>query len=298
MLNSKNAIEYFKQDPGFPRFFSLLEYYQDDTFLEYHIDQTIFKVSYKEFVQDVRVKAAKLHAYANNVEKNSFVAIKLPNSPEWPVVFWATLMAGYRPVFVDANLGVEEINYLIKQSGAKAIISNDVFQYDAFLIHKNDLNNQLPDMLFKPMWANEIAFCSSGTTGKQHIYVYDEKAVSLQMLNGEYILTKSKNLMYDKDKGPLKNLAFLPFHHIFGFGAVLMWYSFFGKTLVFPSQMSVNEILFTCQKHGITHIFSVPAFWNRVAKNIVQLSETSNFIKRSYINKVLTKGYDIPKKKR
>src|SRR5690606_2055429 len=195
MLNSKNAIEYFKQDPGFPRFFSLLEYYQDDTFLEYHIDKTIFKVSYKEFVQDVRIKAAKLHAYASNIEKNSFVAIKLPNSPEWPVYFWATLMAGYKPVLVDANLGVAEINYLLKQSLAKAIISNDKLEYDAYLINKNDLNNQMPDMLFKPSWSNEIAFCSSGTTGNQHIYVYDEKAVSLQLLNGEYILTKSKNLM-------------------------------------------------------------------------------------------------------
>lgn len=297
MLNSKNAIEYFKQDPGFPRFFSLLEYYQDDTFLEYHIDKTIFKVSYKEFVQDVRIKAAKLHAYASNIEKNSFVAIKLPNSPEWPVYFWATLMAGYKPVLVDANLGVAEINYLLKQSLAKAIISNDKLEYDAYLINKNDLNNQMPDMLFKPSWSNEIAFCSSGTTGNQHIYVYDEKAVSLQLLNGEYILTKSKNLMYDKEQGPIKNLAFLPFHHIFGFGAVLMWYSFFGKTIVFPSQMSVNEILYTCQKHGVTHIYSVPAFWNRVAKNIIQLSENSNFIKRSYINKVLTKGFEIQRRK-
>src|SRR5690606_17943220 len=125
------------------------------------------------------------------------------------------------------NLGVAEINYLLKQSLAKAIISNDKLEYDAILINKNDLNNQMPDMLFKPLWSNEIAFCSSGTTGNQHIYVYDEKAVSLQLLNGEYIITKSKNLMYDKEQGPIKNLAFLPFHHIFGFGAVLMWYSFF-----------------------------------------------------------------------
>lgn len=297
MTDCKNTLDYFKQDLSFSNFFNILESYEEETFLEYHIHHKIHQISYQTFAQDVRNTASKLFDLTQKISKSSFIALKVKNSPKWPVIFWSILMAGYKPLLIDANLTENVVNLLIGQAGATAIISDDHLKYDVEHIHTHQLLHHHSNLNFEPIWANEIAFCSSGTMGKQHIHVYDEVAIGHQILNAEYIINTSNHLMYDKSDGPLKNLAFLPFNHVFGFIAVLMWFSFFGKTIVFPNSLSVNEVLSTCQMHEVTHIFSIPAFWNRVAKNITHLSETSGYFKRQYIHKVLLKGYKIQQNK-
>ncbi len=59
----------------------------------------------------------------------------------------------------------------------------------------------------------------------------------------------------------------IPFHHIFGFVAVFLWYTFYGKTMVFPSAITPSEIQKICQKVGVTHVYSVPLFWDSLALN-------------------------------
>ena len=39
--------------------------------------------------------------------------------------------------------------------------------------------------------------------------------------------------------GTLNLLAMIPFHHIFGFVAVFLWYTYYGGAIVFPSSMPV-----------------------------------------------------------
>ncbi|MCL2256538.1 MAG: AMP-binding protein, partial [Firmicutes bacterium] len=94
-------------------------------------------------------------------------------------------------------------------------------------------------------------------------------------------------VMYPEDMGEIKILAFLPFFHIFGFVSVLLWYPFFGKTVVFLANIVPTTILSTCQKLGVTHIYSVPLFWNSVYrlahKRAAELKGLSGWVLRKVV---------------
>ena len=69
-------------------------------------------------------------------------------------------------------------------------------------------------------------------------------------------------------KKQLKQLAFLPFYHVFGLFAVYFWFTFFGRTLVFLRDYSADTILKTCRRHQVTHIFAVPMLWHTIEKQV------------------------------
>ena len=69
-------------------------------------------------------------------------------------------------------------------------------------------------------------------------------------------------------KGHLKQLAFLPFYHVFGLFAVYFWFTFFGMTLVFLRDLSADTILKTVRRHEVTHIFAVPMLWHTIEKQV------------------------------
>ncbi|NCB59814.1 MAG: hypothetical protein EOM46_20565, partial [Gammaproteobacteria bacterium] len=91
--------------------------------------------------------------------------------------------------------------------------------------------------------------------------------ISEQVLLAEYIYRNNKDIIHN---GPIKQLAFLPFHHIFGLIAVYMWYTFFGKTIVYIKNRTADVILAACKAHRVTHIYAVPLLWNNVAKGILR----------------------------
>jgi acyl-CoA synthetase (AMP-forming)/AMP-acid ligase II len=68
--------------------------------------------------------------------------------------------------------------------------------------------------------------------------------------------------------GSIKQLAFLPFYHIFGLFAVYYWFAFFGRTFVFLKDYSPDTIARTCRRHEVTHIFAVPLLWHTVEEKI------------------------------
>jgi acyl carrier protein len=98
---------------------------------------------------------------------------------------------------------------------------------------------------------------------------YQGFQIAEQILNFEGIL-KLEPRIAKHYKGYLKQLAFLPFYHVFGLFAVYFWFTFFGRTLVFLRDYSSNTIIKTCQKHNVTHIFAVPVLWHTIEDNIIR----------------------------
>ena len=49
-----------------------------------------------------------------------------------------------------------------------------------------------------------------------------------------------------------------------------MWYSFFGKTIVYLKNRTADVILAACKEHKVTHIYAVPLLWNNVAKSLLR----------------------------
>lgn len=201
-------------------------------------------------------------------KKNAPIVLKMPNNHHWGEFFWAILMSGYKPLLIDAKANYEGTTNLIRQSKAVAIISDDMNNYDVMKITSQDLINGSHHFSFTPNWENEVIFCSSGTTGDVKLMVFNGKNICEQICCSLDLGEQTNDIMYPKSMGKIKNLAMIPFHHIFGFVAVFLWYSYYGKTLVFPASNKPSDIQSICQKNKVTHVFSVPLFWDSLAQNV------------------------------
>lgn len=252
---------------SYQNIYQILESYGAKTSAEYLDEQdNIVKVSYADMCAQVRTAAGELGRTLR--EPGSFVGLKLENSPVWPVMFWATLMAGYCPLLLDVRGEPKTTLHLLDQAGAVAVITEDASDYPGYekLSPATLLAGDAP--LQTPAWADKIALCTSGTTGTARVFVYDGVAMSHQLENAKYFLDDDSEIMYDTSEGPCKNLGFLPFHHIFGLVAVYLWYSFFGKTIVYLRDKNPATILEACRRHEVTHVYCVPMFWNNVAQGV------------------------------
>lgn len=240
--------------------------------------------SYRKFDHYVKTFAQALTRILRKQEKHQTIVLKVANNPHWGEVFWAILMAGFKPVLIDFRTGHTGTKNLIAQSKACAIISDDLFEYDVEKISIDELRYLNVKTHFTPVWENEVFFCSSGTTGDVKLMVYQGHNLVNQIQAALSMPEETKDLMYP---GTIKILAMIPFHHIFGFVAVFLWFTFFGKTLIFPVSVAPTDLLNICRKVGITHVFSVPLLWDGVAKGLIRKAEMETPKKRDLINNLI-----------
>ena len=256
-------------------------------------------ITYNEFDTIVKKTAASLASKLPSGSKGGFVGIKMENSLDWVAVFWGLLMAGFKPLLISTAATEKEIAAMIinafgvkKATSAVVIVDKPLAGFNTLdakeVVGRGDVN-------FAADFADEVAFCTSGTTGEQKVCLYDGKNLMSQIVAARSIPDHSDQLMYPDSDGDLKILAFLPFYHIFGFVAVLLWYLFFGKTVVFLENLSPSVILGTCRDLGVTHIYSVPLFWNGVYSAAVKRSQELTGFKGKLLKKVIAHATDFSK---
>jgi 8-amino-7-oxononanoate synthase/acyl carrier protein len=264
MGDSVKNLDALKKSPmDFKSIFEIMMSNQGDA-CEFMEENQIIKWTYSDYKNKIYKTAAKLEKLTAEIEKGSYIALKMANSPWWPIMFWAILMAGYKPLLVDASLNDEMTGYLIRQAGAKMTITKG-------------LETENEEIGFKPTWDNEFALCTSGTTSSSKVYYYTGESVCYQVYNTERLLAESKRIA---PKIGDKVLAFLPLHHIFGFMAAYMWYCFHGATLVFIKDRSPETIMEACRKHEVTHITTVPLLPNNITKSVLRKVEQASFGKQ------------------
>ena len=253
---------------------------------------------YSRFKNHTYVIASVLSNFMIQKPKNVPIVLKVSNGPHWGEIFWAILMCGYKPLLIDARTSREGTENLIKQAHAIAIITDDAHSYDIPKFSLSDILDEKTSSSygFAPTWENEVIFCSSGTTGDVKLMVYNGEALSNQLFSSKGMGNESVDIIYPKSLGQIKILAMIPFHHIFGFVAVFLWYSFYGANIVFVKSMAPNEILYICQKVQITHIYSVPLFWDNIAQQVERKKEFENPTNQKYINQLI--GYNTGKLER
>ena len=225
----------------------------------------MIKQTYSEFKDDVFKTSSKLSKLLSGIPAGTVVGIKLKNSPKWPVIFWALLMCGHSPLLIDAKLPKENADNLLRQAKAKAIIANDEEKFIVPSFRLNDIAKEEVDYQFRPDWANHLIFCSSGTTGDAKMMVYAGKNMVYQILAARNIPETSLTLIHP---GAIRNFAMLPFHHVFGFIAVLLWFTYYGKSIVYPASQATPDLLYAIKKAKCTHIFSVPLLWDKIAQTV------------------------------
>lgn len=223
------------------------------------------KYRYNKFRRHAFEIASILSEFMIQKPKNKPIVLKLNNGPHWGEIFWAILMTGYKPLLISAKTNKEGTINLINQSHAEAIITDDVYEYDILKLTLDDILKEKHHCSFAPIWEDEVIFCSSGTTGDVKLMVFNGENLVNQICCSLDMPSESKDIMYPKKLGKCNILAMVPFHHIFGFVAVFLWFTYYGKTLVFPKSMATSDVRYICQKAGVTHIFSVPLFWDSLA---------------------------------
>lgn len=213
----------------------------------------VVKWTYQDYHYKILRAASKLSKICAHIEKDSYIGLKMPNSPLWPVMFWSILMSGYKPLLLDAGQGEEGTAHLMRQAGAKMLLTS-VFDFEA-----EDPSG------FLPQWSDEYALCTSGTTSTSKVYYYTGEDVCYQIFNTWGLITENDRI---RPLNTDKILAFLPFHHIFGFIGTYIWFSFYGAAFVYPKVRAPETLLEACRNHGVTHILTVPILPNNLVKSI------------------------------
>ena len=252
----------------------------------FNLNNKIKHYKYQKMDQNVKRFATYIKSKIQEKE-NSRIILKMANSPSWGEMFWAILMSGYVPVLIDAKTPRDNVENLAKQAKAVALISDDNHEYSLNKIRVDNILQCSNKGKVDTKWANEVIFSSSGTTGDAKLMVFNGENFVYQICCSLDMSKESVDIMYPNKYGKVKILAMIPFHHIFGFVAVFLWYTYYGKTLVFPKSNTPTDILAICQKVGITHVYSVPLFWDSLALNISRKFAMQSEDKKALLEKMI-----------
>ena len=258
--------------------------FTSETFGEWLEDGNIRSMSYYELYEraDEFTKASITYA-ASCGRSGTFVGVFLENSADWVAIFWGLLQAGYRPILLNTRHNIGITNDIIKDMDPLFVISEDPKVDRAVSV--SDLLSCGKGVKFdKSMikWADEIILITSGSTSKPKIISHSGRTICLQVEMSEDIVRENQSIQYNA-KLDIHNLAFLPFYHIFGLIATLMWFMFFGRGFVFLPKYDAQSIQFVCKRIGVTHFFAIPLVWNKTVaaleREVAKQGKTEKFNK-------------------
>ncbi len=197
-----------------------------------------------------------------------FVGIYLENSVDWVALFWGLLQAGFKPLLLNTRHNISVTNGIIEDMDPVFVVSEDPRVERAITI--KDLLEVGKGVKFTQSmanWADEIILITSGSTSKPKIISHSGKTICLQVEMSEDIVKTNQSIQYNA-KLDIHNLAFLPFYHIFGLIATLMWFMFFGRCFVFLPKYDAQSIQYVCKRLGVTHFFAIPLVWNKTVASL------------------------------
>ena len=204
------------------------------------------------------------------------------NRPEWGIAYFAISASGKTAVPIDANLKVNEINYIIEHSKIKHIFTSvrfesylkDSFQeLDIFSFNEASPNYWMKSLdenvTLEESQANEndvaVLIYTSGTTG-------DPKAVELT--HGNLIANLDgiqKVMAFQNDRF----LSLLPLHHTFeatcGFLTPLMN----SCTIVYARSLKSKEIIEDIKNNNISIMLGVPLLFEKMYHTIMRSIESA-----------------------
>ena len=258
--------------------------FTSETFGEWLENGEICKMSYYELYErvDLFSKAAVTYAGKQNSD-SKFVGIFLENSCDWVALFWGLLQAGFKPILLNTRHNISINNDIVKEMDPVFVVSEDS-RVDKAITVKDLLEEGKGVKFDKSMinWADEIILITSGSTSKPKIISHSGKTICLQVEMSADIVMANQSIQYNA-KLDIHNLAFLPFYHIFGLIATLMWFMFFGRGFVFLPKYDAQSIQFVCKRVGVTHFFAIPLVWNKTVsaleREVAKQGKTEKFNK-------------------
>jgi long-subunit acyl-CoA synthetase (AMP-forming)/acyl carrier protein len=226
-------------------------------------------MTYSELDRQVRSVSSALRSKFAQTDNNKFIGIDMENSALFIVAFWAILMAGFCPLLLNPNSVPADKKANLAQASAVCRLTGKTGD-DVFV---GDLLDFPPAA--EGDWGNRLGLFSAGTSGRPKLIIYDSHAIARQILISQSVIRKNKTITYN-GKGEVRILSFLPFFHIYGLMTNFMWFTFFGRTLIFPASIGLEDLKYAIQRGGVTHFFGVPLVFNAIARKISETVRRQN----------------------
>ena len=261
---TRNIEELKGSEQTFETIFRIIrESFTSELFAEWLDNGSIKKITYSEFCERTDVFAsAFIEKYgAPEAGKTRIAGIYMENSVDWVAIFWGLLRSGFKPVLLNTRHSINITNDIIEELKPEFVVSLDDRVKGAIKPEKilEGAKNKAPE---KDYWEDEILLVTSGSTAKPKIISHSGSTICKQVELSADLVRMNPAVQYNV-KLEIKNLAFLPFYHIFGLVALLLWFTFFGRCLVFLPRYDAESIQLVCRRIGVTHFFAIPLVWNK-----------------------------------
>jgi long-chain acyl-CoA synthetase len=232
-------------------------------------------LSYSETLQ--RVEAIARWLYGRGIRRGDKAAVTGKNSPEWAAAYLGILFAGATVVPIDYQLKTDEIDSLLRVSGARFLFVDEE-KHDRYAQEAGGIEQVIslrkgvgtyiydldgPAVEIEQSAEEDIAaiLFTSGTMGKP-------KGVMLSHRNlvSDCYLAQGNMKLFHTDVF----YALLPIHHSYTMLAVLIETLSVGAEVVFGKRMVTKAILKDLKEAKITMLLGVPMLFNKVLAGIIR----------------------------
>ena len=296
---------YGNMEHSFETLYKMMFSETENIMYETSVGYEIKKITYGEVKNRIEKLSEILKGHLSGLKADAPVGLYMDNGLEWIEMFWSILRAGYSVVLMNLRLDRETLERTLADCGTGAVVSDggnfSVTTVEAAALYKEaglsysgrktsaqsekqaaagktSAHSENQAAAGKTAAAAEQLPCgfgstiyvmSSGTTANVKVCGYTGEEFYYQVSDSYGIIKKSPLIKKHYD-GQLKQLTFLPFYHIFGLVAVYIWFAFFSRTFVELKNLEPETITGTIRKHGVTHIFAVPLFWEKVYEQAIK----------------------------
>lgn len=242
------------------------------------------EISYNELLEDINNFGTALY---NLGLENSRIAIVGKNSYEWAMAHLTNLLGGIVSVPLDKGLQLEELQNSLIRSKVEAVIFDDKQVENIQKIKENSNTNikyyismsnlegfeNVTNLILEgkklidkgeKSYINKnidsdkmgILLFTSGTTSKSKAVMLSQKGIATNIYDMQLVET-----FYTTDV----NIAFLPFHHVFGSTGMLVMLACGVKT-VFPD--GLKYVKKNLKEYGVSVFIGVPLLIDKIYENV------------------------------
>ena len=265
---------------------------------------TYKNTTYKKMLDEINALGSALYKLGL---KGKRIAICGRNRYEWALTHLSCLLGGMCSVPLDKELQVDELEDSLVRSKAEAIVFDEKYQEKIETIKNNEKTNlkvyicmsELKDYINIPSLIEEgsqiiesgnkdyinceidshsmsILLFTSGTTSKSKAVMLAQYGIAVNVYNMQLVED-----ITDKDV----NIAFLPFHHIFGSTCMIVMLACGVKTVFTDGLRYIQKNL---KEYKVTLFVGVPLLVDKMYENIEKEIEKQNKTKIIEIAKVLS----------